>query len=157
MQHLCVQTAVPISLDDDDWDVLPSGRMYNHKFGYGKLDTFAIVERAKTFENVGPQTYLQVSSPRHIRDIPDRSSSSHNKLAKLTDTITITQDMVDGAGISKLEHVTVTVYIEHGRRGDLEILLESPQNIISQLGTPRKFDVSSEGLIDWTFMTVKHW
>ncbi|CAO3617997.1 unnamed protein product [Cunninghamella blakesleeana] len=157
MQHLCVETAIPISLDDEDWDKLPSGRMYNHKFGYGKLDAFAIVERAKTFESVRAQTYLQVSSPRHVRDIPDRSSSSNHKLDKLVDTITITQDMIDGAGISKLEHVTVTVYIEHGRRGDLEILLESPQNIISQLGTPRKFDVSSEGLIDWTFMTVKHW
>ncbi|CAO3615205.1 unnamed protein product [Cunninghamella echinulata] len=156
MQYLCVQTAIPISVEDSDWESLPSGRMYNHKFGYGKLDAFAIVERAKTFENVGPQTYLQVSSPRHVRDIPDRSSP-HNKLATLTDSITITQEMVDDAGIAKLEHVTVTVYIEHGRRGDLEILLESPQNVTSQLGTPRKFDISSEGLIDWTFMTVKHW
>jgi subtilisin-like proprotein convertase family protein len=35
--------------------------------------------------------------------------------------------------------------------------LSSPQNVTSQLGAPRKYDVSESGLIDWTFMTVKHW
>ncbi|KAI8096740.1 subtilase [Halteromyces radiatus] len=156
MQHLCVQTALPLSLEDDDWTLLPSGRMYNHKFGYGKLDAYAIVEKAKYFENVREQTYLQVSAPKNKRVIPDRSATI-GSLDDLTDTITITQDMVDNAGISRLEHVTVTVYIEHGRRGDLEVLLESPQNVTSQLGAPRKYDISTEGLIDWTFMTVKHW
>ncbi|CAO3596014.1 unnamed protein product [Absidia cylindrospora] len=154
MQYLCVQTAVPLSLDDGDWTLLPSGRKYNHKFGYGKLDAYAIVEAAKTFEKVGPQTYLQVSARRNKRRIPDRSVDPDQDL---TDTITITQDMVDGAGLARLEHITATVYIEHDRRGDLEVLLESPQNVSSQLGAPRKYDVSAAGLIDWTFMTVKHW
>ncbi|ORZ18774.1 peptidase S8/S53 domain-containing protein [Absidia repens] len=153
MQYLCVQTAVPLSLEDTDWTLLPSGRMYNHKFGYGKLDAYAIVEAAKTFEKVGPQTYLQVSSPENKRTIPDRTLEFND----LTDTISVTQDMVDAAGLARLEHITVMVYIEHDRRGDLEVLLESPQNISSQLGAPRKYDVSAEGLINWTFMTVKHW
>lgn len=153
MQYLCVHTAVPLSLDDDDWSRLPSGRMYNHKFGYGKLDAYAIVEAAKTFENVGPQTYLQLSSPRNKRPIPSRSAD----INALTDSVTITQAMVDAAGLARIEHVTATVYIEHERRGDLEVLLSSPQNVTSQLGAPRKYDVSEGGLIDWTFMTVKHW
>ncbi|KAI7860632.1 peptidase S8/S53 domain-containing protein [Circinella umbellata] len=160
MQHLCVETAVPVSIEDSDWDTLPSGRMYNHKFGYGKLDAYAIVERAKTFENVRPQTYLQLSmQPFDKQDIPDLTDLSGNvdKSGALTSTITVTQDMVDAAGLGRVEHVTATVNIEHGRRGDLETLLESPNDIVSQLGAPRKFDSSSEGFVDWTFMTVKHW
>ncbi|KAI9257315.1 peptidase S8/S53 domain-containing protein [Phascolomyces articulosus] len=160
MQYLCVETALPISIEDSDWDTLPSGRMYNHKYGYGKLDAYAIVERAKTFESVGPQTYLQLSTtPFEKQDIPDLTDLSGNvdKSGALTSVITITQDMVDAAGLGRVEHVTATVNIEHGRRGDLETLLESPNNIVSQLGAPRKFDTSSEGFVDWTFMTVKHW
>ncbi|KAI9485066.1 peptidase S8/S53 domain-containing protein [Zychaea mexicana] len=160
MQHLCVQTAVPVSIEDSDWDTLPSGRMYNHKFGYGKLDAYAIVEHAKTFENVGPQTYLQLSlAPADKQDIPDLTDLSGNvdKNDALTSTITVTQEMVDAAGLGRMEHVTATVNIEHGRRGDLETLLESPSDIVSQLGASRKFDASTEGLVDWTFMTVKHW
>ncbi|KAI9319099.1 peptidase S8/S53 domain-containing protein [Dichotomocladium elegans] len=160
LQYLCVETAVPISLEDSDWDTLPSGRLYNHKFGYGKLDAFAIVEHAKTFESVGPQTYLQLSEePIEKQDIPDLTDANNaiDKSRALTSTIAVTQEMVDGAGLGRLEHVTVTVNIEHGRRGDLETLLESPNGITSQLGSPRKFDTSTEGFVDWTFMTVKHW
>ncbi|KAI8146504.1 peptidase S8/S53 domain-containing protein [Fennellomyces sp. T-0311] len=160
MQYLCVETAVPVSLEDSDWDTLPSGRMYNHKFGYGKLDAYAIVEHAKTFENVGPQTYLQLAAvPPEMQEIPDLTDLSGNmdKNDALTSTIVVTQEMVDAAGLGRLEHVTATVNIEHGRRGDLETLLESPHDIVSQLGAPRKFDTSTDGLTDWTFMTVKHW
>ncbi|KAI8072902.1 peptidase S8/S53 domain-containing protein [Gongronella butleri] len=154
LQYLCVESAKPFSLEDSDWSLLPSGRMYNHKFGYGRLDAYAIVELAKTFTNVGPQSYLRLSSPPRRRPIPDRASAPMSSIRSI---LTISEDMMDGAGLSRLEHVTATVFIEHARRGDLEILLHSPHNITSQLGTPRRNDVSSEGLLDWTFMTVKHW
>jgi kexin len=65
--------------------------------------------------------------------------------------------MVKQAGLSRLEHITVNVDIEHQRRGDLEILIESPHNVTSQLAARRRFDLSAEGFANWTFMTVKHW
>lgn len=46
-------------MDDNDWKRLPSGRLYNHKFGYGKLDAYAIVEKAKTHVLVNQQTWLE--------------------------------------------------------------------------------------------------
>lgn len=164
MQHLCVQSAIPISLDDDDWTKLPNGRMFNHKYGYGVLDAYRIVELAKTFKSVGEQTNVEVLSvvdPDHEKlDIPDITPATGQDIDKtkaFTSTLLVTQEMLDAAGLGRLEHVTVTVNIEHDRRGDLEILLESPHNVSSQLGTPRQFDTSNEGLKDWTFMTVKHW
>lgn len=160
MQYLCVETALPISIEDADWATLPSGRMYNHKFGFGKLDAYAIVEAAKTFQSVRSQTYLQLAgSPGEEKQaIPDLTTETVlDKSKALTHTIMVTQAMLDAAGLGRLEHVTATVNIEHGRRGDLETLLESPSAVVSQLGAPRKFDTSTEGFKDWTFMSVKHW
>ncbi|KAI8647352.1 peptidase S8/S53 domain-containing protein [Parasitella parasitica] len=166
LQHLCVQSAVPISLHDDDWSKLPSGRMFNHKFGYGVLDAYRIVELAKKFETVRAQTSLEVLSiinpDNEKQDIPDLTpATSFNgtieKEKAFTTSLSVTKDMLDDVGLGRLEHVTATVNIEHERRGDLEILLESPHGIVSQLGSPRQFDKSTEGLKDWTFMTVKHW
>jgi kexin len=157
MQYLCVKTALPISLDDEDWINLPSGRMFNHRFGYGSLDAYRIVEEAKTHVNLRPQTYLQVPlEPQSPKSIPDLTGHIDNSMALII-TIPITADMVNQAGLSRLEHVTVSVDIEHQRRGDLEILIESPHNIASQLAARRRFDVNSQGFANWTFMTVKHW
>lgn len=165
MQHLCVQSAVPISIDDDDWTELPSGRMFNHKYGFGSLDAYRIVELAKSFQSVRAQTSVEVLSiidPENEKiDIPDITPEFADlpidTASAFASTLEVTQEMVDKVGLEKLEHVTATVNIEHQSRGDMEILLESPNGIMSQLGAPRKNDKSTEGLIDWTFMTVKHW
>ncbi|KAG2232662.1 hypothetical protein INT48_006841 [Thamnidium elegans] len=165
MQHLCVQSAIPISLDDGDWTTLPSGRMFNHKYGYGVLDAYRIVELAKRFKSVRPQTSLDILSvvdeKKEKLDIPDLTPDNLNtevdQSKAFTSSLQVTDKMLDGVGLSRLEHVTATVTIEHQRRGDLEILLKSPNGVISQLGTPRKYDTSDEGFNHWTFMTVKHW
>ncbi|KAI7882315.1 serine endoprotease Kex1 [Mucor mucedo] len=164
LQHLCVQSAIPISLDDDDWSVLPSGRQFNHKYGYGILDAYRIVELAKGFRSVRAQTHLSITSeidvdntPLSIQDITPVANNSIDPSTAFTSTLTVTKENIQKHGLSRLEHVTVTVNIEHQRRGDLEILVESPNGVSSQLGTPRKYDTSSDGLINWTFMTVKHW
>lgn len=164
VQHLCVQSAIPISLDDEDWAKLPSGRMFNHKYGYGVLDAYRIVELAKEFKSVGEQTKIEILSiidPDEEKiDIPDITPETGQDIDKqkaFTSILEVTEEMLNRTGLHRLEHVTVTVNIEHDRRGDLEILLESPHNVISQLGTPRQFDTSIEGFKDWTFMTVKHW
>jgi kexin len=162
MQYLCVQSAVPLSLADPDWTDLPSGRKFNHRYGYGVVDAYRMVELAKTFQNVRPQTKLELGwksdvSLRIPDIIPTTSGESIDKEKALTATIAVTQDSLDFAKLATLEHVTSTLHIEHKRRGDLEILLESPNGIISQLATPRNNDESLEGFQNWTFMTVKHW
>ncbi|KAI7849032.1 peptidase S8/S53 domain-containing protein [Circinella umbellata] len=159
LQHLCVQTAIPISTDDEDWKELPSGRLYNHKYGYGKLDAHTIVEAAKTFELVNKQTRLElpVVDPEHEKiPIPDSSKDEKKKHA-LESKVQVTDEMVKGAGLLRLEHITATVNIEHERRGDIVINLQSPNNVISELATMRPADKSSDGIVDWKFMTVKHW
>ncbi|KAI9322267.1 peptidase S8/S53 domain-containing protein [Dichotomocladium elegans] len=154
LQHLCVQTAIPISLNDEDWKKLPSGRMFNHKYGYGKLDAYAIVEAAKTFELVNKQTHLELPVNLHGRAIPQSTSQ---KKIPLHSTITVTEKMIQQAGLKRLEHVTATVNIEHQRRGDLVIILQSPNKVESELATMRPNDASTDGIQNWKFMSVKHW
>lgn len=154
LQHLCVQTAVPINLDDDDWKRLPSGRLYNHKFGYGKLDAYALVEAAKTFELVNKQTFLELPVAMKKTAIPD---SSEGKKRPLTSIVTVTPEMVKNAGLRRLEHITVTVNLEHQRRGDIVITLQSPNMVESELATLRPADRSADGIRNWKFMSVKHW
>ncbi|CAO3688258.1 unnamed protein product [Rhizopus stolonifer] len=155
LQHLCVQTAVPIQTEDSDWKTLPSGRIYNHKFGYGKLDAFALVEAAKEFKSVNQQTWLDLPSPVKKRRIPDSTGQRSRKALK--STAKVTEGMIKAAGLLRLEHVTATVNIEHERRGDLIINLESPSHVKSELATRRTLDRSKAGIKNWKFMSVKHW
>lgn len=70
---------------------------------------------------------------------------------------TVTQDELDGSNFGGLEHVTVTVWIAHTRRGDVEVELMSPNGVRSILASRRGGDSANSGYPAWTFMSVKHW
>lgn len=72
-------------------------------------------------------------------------------------TYEVTQDMLDDANLETLEHVTVRVWIDHQRRGDVEVTLESPNGISSVLAGFRRYDEDSTGFQGWKFMSIKHW
>lgn len=148
MQHLSVETAVQVNVNDPDWQTTHAGRPYNHKYGYGKIDAYAIVERAKTWELVKPQAWYEAPKMKVGKRIIKEGISS---------SFEITADNLDLANFEKLEHITVTVNAEHDRRGNMEVILESPNGVKSILARPRRFDHDANGFPDWTFMSVKHW
>lgn len=150
MQYLIMQTAVPVDLEGGEWVPTAVGRPFSHTFGYGKIDTWAAVEAAKTFKNVKPQAWYY-SPWIHVKeDIPQGDTG-------LAVTFEVTADMLRAANLERVEHVTVTMNVEHGRRGDLSVELISPEKISSHLSATRKYDSSTEGYADWTFMSVVHW
>ncbi|KAJ4165820.1 hypothetical protein LMH87_007434 [Akanthomyces muscarius] len=65
--------------------------------------------------------------------------------------------MLKEANLARLEHVTVTMNVDHTRRGDLSVDLISPDNVVSHIATTRKMDSHGTGYVDWTFMSVAHW
>ena len=65
--------------------------------------------------------------------------------------------MLKEANLARLEHVTVTMNVEHTRRGDLSVDLISPEKFVSHIATARKHDEHEGGYDDWTFMSVAHW
>ncbi|GAA6016514.1 hypothetical protein JCM10207_002823 [Rhodosporidiobolus poonsookiae] len=155
MQHLCVRTAVQVNPNDPDWQLTASGRPYNHKYGFGKLDAFAIVEAAKTWQLVKPQAWWTSPVGRPAGATPGVGVAVSQTGA--TASIVVTSEDLKKANLEKLEHVTITVFIEHQRRGNVEVELDSPKGMKSILARPRRFDESPDGMMGWVFMSVKHW
>lgn len=155
MQHLCVQTAVQINPDDPDWQMTASGRPYNHKYGFGKLDAWAIVEAAKSWDLVKPQAWWQ--SPLVFADAVESQQGKPVTKDGAVAELEVTTQHLREANLEKLEHVTITVHIEHERRGNIEVELVSPRGMKSILARPRRFDDEASGMPGWVFMSVKHW
>lgn len=149
LQWLTVNTAVPVNEADGSWQSTPYGKKFSHKFGYGKLDSYAIVEAAKTMTLVKPQAWF-VTPWMHVKQpVPegDQGLSSH---------FAVTAEMLKDANFERVEQITVTMNLEHQRRGDLAVELVSPAGVISHLSAARPYDSIAEGYSDWTFMTVAH-
>jgi kexin len=150
MQSVVLQSALPIDLETGDWQTTTLGKKYSHTFGYGKIDTWAAIEFAKTFKNLKPQAWFY-SPWLHVKQpVPEGEKG-------LAVTYEVTADMLKKANLERVEHVTVTMNVQHGRRGDLSVELISPDNVVSHLSAPRRLDNSRKGYDDWTFMSVVHW
>lgn len=150
LQYIMMETAVPVSEDDGSWQVLPSGRKFSHDWGFGKVDTYTMVQLAKTWELVKPQAWLDSPWLRVHQPIPEGDNG-------LLSRYTVTADHMKDANFAKLEHVTVTMNVNHSRRGDLSVELRSPGGIVSHLSVARENDHTPAGYDDWTFMSVAHW
>lgn len=160
MQWLTVLTAIPLKqqplqrpnlIDSDEgWQDTPYGKRFSHQFGYGKLDAYAFVQAAKTWQIVKPQAWYFSPRIQVNRPIPQGEGG-------LNSSIEVTQAHLEEANLERIEHVTVTINVNHSRRGDLSVVLRSPSGIVSQLSTSRPNDNAHEGYSDWTFMSVAHW
>lgn len=150
VQYLLLETAVPVHEEGDDWQVTKIGKKFSHDWGYGKVDTGALVHKAKDWKLVKPQAWYHSPWLRVQHDIPQGAQG----LASVFD---VTEAALTKANMSRLEHVTVTMNVNHTRRGDLSVELWSPEGIISHLSTTRRRDATEAGYIDWTFMSVAHW
>lgn len=151
LQHLCVETAQIVDETDADWEDVANGRKFNHKYGFGKLDAYKLVEAAKTFEHVKPQAWFHSKEVIVEQNIPD------NNAGVLTSVFTVQPDDLQHSNLERVEHVQVRMNLTHERRGDVVIDLISPMGIVSHICTKRKFDASGEGIVGWYFMSVKHW
>lgn len=153
IQYLTVLSAVKVdpNPDESDWAMNKAlGREYSHQFGYGKADAWALVEMAKTWTNVKPQAWY-FSPWLHVkRELPQGKKG-------LASHFDVTEQMLKDANFERIEHVTVTMNVEHTRRGDLSVELRSPTGMISHIATHRRSDEAKSGYVDWSFMSVAHW
>lgn len=75
----------------------------------------------------------------------------------VTSSFEVTKEMLDKENFETLEHVTVRLWAQHTRRGDVEVTLESPNGIKSMLAERRSNDYDQTGFDGWKFMSLKHW
>ncbi|KAJ6624494.1 peptidase S8/S53 domain-containing protein [Mycena sp. CBHHK59/15] len=160
IQHLCVRNARIIN-PDDAWETTAAGRQYSSKYGYGVLDGLKYVQAAKEWKLVKPQAQLQTKTVQieggTMNPVGNYSGGEVIGLGGVTSVLPIKWDMLQDANFETLEHIVVRVWIDHTRRGDVEVVLTSPNGIRSVLAEKRKSDSAKTGYPGWTFMTVKHW
>ncbi|KAJ7940288.1 peptidase S8/S53 domain-containing protein [Mycena leptocephala] len=162
IQHLCVLTARKINKDDPDWeDTAMPGRSYSYKYGFGALDAYAYVKAAQTWPLVKPQVWFHTKTIQLKGGVmPEAEVYSGGQFigeGGVLSTLSITRDMLTQNNMEKLEHINVKVWIQHGKRGDVEVELRSPHGIRSVLAGKRSGDSATTGYPGWTFMSVKHW
>lgn len=145
-----IQGSVPINLEDPGWQTVGNGRKFNHKFGYGKLDGYRIVEAAKSFKTLNMQTNFSSAVISVQKAIPENNVG-------LNSTFQVTASELEKYDLRNLEHITVTLNAKHSRRGDISLTLISPNGYVSELLTARQYDISTTGFDNWTTMSVKHW
>ncbi|EXK26314.1 hypothetical protein FOMG_17059 [Fusarium oxysporum f. sp. melonis 26406] len=150
MQSLSVVTAVPFNEVDGDWQPTRIGKRFSHTFGYGKIDSYALVEVAKSWNNRKPQSWYLTPKIDIGQQIPQGPGG-------LAVSFNVGVDELKGANLERVEHVTVTINVKHTRRGDLSVDLISPEGIVSHMATARRLDEAVAGYENWTFMSVAHW
>ncbi|OCF31165.1 kexin [Kwoniella heveanensis BCC8398] len=155
-QHLSVRTAVYFNDDDPDWEKTAAGRMFSYKYGYGKLDAGLFVEAAEQWKLVKPQAWFD-SPAVYLPTTEGPPTGSYITEEGVTSTFEVTQDMLTEANLERLEHITVRVWIDHQRRGDVECEITSPNGVTSVLARQRRFDEANSGFPGWKFMSLKHW
>ncbi|CAB4059556.1 FURIN [Lepeophtheirus salmonis] len=133
VQHLVVRTSRPANLRAPDWRMNAMGRLVSHSYGYGLMDTSALVKVAKKWNSVPEQMKCKVESPYYYKVIPAMGY------------ITIHLEVKSSAcQIKHLEHVLSPIHVATGRkRGDLRIYLQSPMGTRSTLLDARPQDYSS--------------
>lgn len=149
LQYLSILSSQQIN-EDGDWQEGSMGKKYSHRYGYGKLDAYSIVNMARSWENVNPQAWYYAP----LKEIYQETDSSEKVLESV---VSISADDLLQNNFKRVEHVTVTVDIEADIRGTTEVDLISPRGVISHLGVVRKLDQSQDGFRDWSFMSVAHW
>ena len=160
IQYLCIETARIIN-PDDDWETIASGRKYSYQYGFGALDAYEYIKAAQDWSLVGPQTWCNTHTVQlgegTMDDDGNYTGGEPIVPAGLTSTITVTQDDLDQHNFNRLEHINVKVWIDHSRRGDVEVEVVSPNGIKSMLAGKRSRDADTTGYPGWIFMSVKHW
>lgn len=150
VQYLMIESAVPVHEEDGSWQLTKAGNKFSHDWGYGKIDAYTLVQKAKTWDLVNPQAWFNSPWLRVAHKIPQGDQG-------LSSSYEVTPEMMKEANLGRLEHITVTMNVNHTRRGDLSVELRSPEGVVSYLSTARRGDEAPVGYIDWTFMTVAHW
>lgn len=143
LQEVLIRSARKVDSSNSGWSDNAAGFHFHHGYGAGMIDAAAAVTLAKTWTNLGDRTSRQATAPSINKAIPDDSPTG------VTHTFTVTGNEL------RVEHVTLTVDIEHPYRGDLAVTLTSPDGTLSQL--TESHDDDGDNYEDFPLLSVRHW
>jgi len=142
VQHILVRSSKIIDTSNEGWFTTFKGRDYNHAYGYGLVDAAKAVNLAETWENIGPEVNISAGKVDVNQFIFDGNDVGRTSEIFVNESIDI-------------ETVEVKVNISHAYRGDLNLFLESPNGIVSEL--VRQSNDNGDNYDNWVFSSVVHW
>ncbi|VEP17726.1 putative Furin [Hyella patelloides LEGE 07179] len=142
VQHILVETAEKNDPNDLDWVQNGAGHDVNYKYGFGGIDATAAVNSALNWESVAEEVSLTSEQINVNSLIPD------NNPVGISSSFNIEEDI-------DVEWVEVVFDAEHTWRGDLEIVLTSPDGTQSVLAEFR--DDDGYNYDNWMFTSACHW
>ncbi|MGF1656510.1 MAG: S8 family serine peptidase [Verrucomicrobiales bacterium] len=144
VQEILIRSATRTRPADGDWITNAAGYHFNHKFGAGIINAAAAVGMAESWTQLPTQTSFTSTQSGLSVGIPDNSANGITRSFNFSSAQNL-----------RVEHVTVTVNINHQKRGDLAITLTAPSGVQSRLAEKRSDGNSNYS--NWTFMTVRNW
>ncbi|XP_053382885.1 furin-like protease kpc-1 [Mercenaria mercenaria] len=152
VQELIIVTSKSKGLLNGNFKTNGIGRQVSDWFGYGLLDTQALIEAAQNW------TCLQAQHTCRTGDINVNGqilAQTNPRQVDSTVTIDGCNNTVDC--VSRIEHVQVTVTYDYSLRGAVMLYLDSPMGTRSELLTRRNSDSAKNSRHVWTLMSVQHW
>ena len=146
VQEIIMRSAKKVNSTDADWKtpIAPDNINHNHKYGAGLIDATAGVSMAVNWVNLSAQLKRSIPQTGLNIAIPNKNTTGITREFVITP-----QDNL------RVEHVTVTLNINHSARGNLKITLTSPNGTVSRLAEVRSD--TNDNYANWTFMTVRNW
>lgn len=143
VQALTIESSMSCSPSHGSWSRNGIGKMFSHRFAYGKMDANRLIQNAKKWKRLGPPVILPMLTKTF------NNQSIPYDLYGIRSKMTVTNEMIrnnlqERASLYEdfsLEHVTVKLNIRHERRGDLKIYLKSPSGTLTELLTMRPRDI----------------
>ncbi|MDP6639651.1 MAG: S8 family serine peptidase [Candidatus Poseidoniaceae archaeon] len=142
VQHILVQSSRTNDANDNGWFNNGAGHDFNHKYGHGVIDSGHATSLSANWINVQPEVNFTTGQLNVNQAIPDNTNSW------TTFTHTVNQGM-------KVESVEVLFDASHSYRGDLEVVLVSPDGTESVMAV--KHSDSGNNWNDWVFTSTAHW
>jgi len=140
VQAIIANSARKNDVDDSGWSQNGAKHWINDKYGFGAIDGAAAVALAQTWTNLPPETSISSGTINVNQAIPDNNPTGRSS------TFTTNRLM-------KVEKVEVGFDATHPFRGDLRVVLTSPDGTQSVLAA-KHFD-PNEDYTHWTFTTVR--
>jgi subtilisin-like proprotein convertase family protein len=145
VQYILAQTSQRVD-DSEDTTAFQNaaGYWHSHWYGFGIVNAEAAVTAARDWENVGAEQTVLAKTGLLNKPIVDDES-----------TILETSVTVEAPVNFAVESVELQLNISSFSRGDLEIILTSPQGTTSVLHAGRRPENKMED--SWILLTVRHW
>jgi subtilisin-like proprotein convertase family protein len=142
LQHVLVNSARMNDPNDSSWEINSAGHDVSHKYGFGAIDAGAAIALAENWTNVDTEVNQTFGPFTPSFSIPTSNDSWSEFNVQVTEDIS-------------LESIDIIVDIDHSSRGDLDIILESPNGTQSWLA--EEHNDGGNDYSNWLFNTVHHW